>query len=277
MSFESMTSKVMELMKQHLDAVPLAFDGYLNLILEDRADGPRFYVFLLETESGLKIDKQLDLDTIDYLNTSRLDFALRVDLDDWQSAATQAYDSESAESKPAEAGTHYLTFLKSRSNARLGDLFAKVTGFSSGTDSDKETETLMAILAQYTQGVEAKEAAQVKQKTYDYCVDQQLLGEPVALSELSGYLDDKQPTRFATFATEKAQLEENAELRPDSRKLKRLVRLSGTGHGISLSFSSDLIQQTVLFDEKSDTLTITAIPRTLKKQLQQLLKDGGQE
>ena len=59
--------------------------------------------------------------------------------------------------------------------------------------------------------------------------------------------------------------------------LKHLVRISGKGNGLSLSFSSDLMQQTILFDEQSDTLTITAIPKSLKKQIMEHLNSAKKD
>ena len=100
------------------------------------------------------------------------------------------------------------------------------------------------------------------------------MGEAVPLKALSNYVNEKDPEQFAEFAQQFGQLDSEKNLRPDTRKLKHLVRISGKGNGLSLSFSSDLMQQTILFDEQSDTLTITAIPKSLKKQIMEHLKSA---
>ncbi len=258
-SFPRLSSLYANQLKELIDKTNESYDGYICCILEDRADGARFYIFMLETSSGMQLDRDLELDTVDYLNTSKLDLALRIELSDWI--------SEDAEAP-------YLSLIKSRTRAKIGEAFSLSTGFKSSVDTAKETEALMEMLAGYTKDSAPKDAALVRQKAYDFCVEQQQLGEAVPINELSGYLDENQPTRFAQYASEQSDMNPDKHIRPDTRKLKHLVRLSGKGNGLSLSFSSDLMQQTILFDEKSDTLTITAIPKSLKKQIIEHLKEA---
>ena len=263
--FERLSQMYAEKLKEVADVTNEGFDYYICMIAEERADGDRVYVFLMESSAGLSIDSSLSLDTIEPLNTSKLDLAIRIDLPEWLSA------NGDTDAKP------YLCMVKARGSGKLGEAFAQSLGFKSSVDSAKETETLMEVLANYTKESEPKEAANLRQKAYDFCVEQQQMGESVPLSELSGYLDENQPTRFAEFATNNTEMSSEKALHPDTRKLKHLVRISGKGNGLSLSFSSDLIQQTILFDEKHDTLTITSIPKTLKKQILEHLKEQQDE
>jgi len=267
-SFEQLSHLYLKQLKEHVDLTSETFEASILLILEDRADGPRCYIFVLETSAGLQLDNALQLDTVDYLNTSKLDLALRIDLDDWQTLSNH-------KNEPKE--TPYLCMVRGRSNAKIGEAFTQSTGFKNSIDTVKETEMLMDVLAGYTHQTEAKKAAQIRKKAYDFCVEQQQLGEAVPLNELSGYLDENEPTHFSEFAEQNADIDVQKSLRPDTRKLKHLVRISGKGNGLSLSFSSDLIQQTILFDEKTDTLTITTIPKSLKKQLIEHLKEKSEE
>ena len=258
-SFEKLCVLFVEQFKELIDKTSETFDATIALIYEDRADGARFYIFSLESNSGLSIDSHLQLDTVEYLSPSKLDLAIRIDLE-------EAWNSEASEP--------YLCLVKSRSKAKIGDAFAQACSFKSVVDCAKETETLMEVLSGYAKQMPPKEAAGVHQKAYEFCVEQQQLGEAVPLNALSSYVDEQAPERFSEFAREHAQLDSQQSLRPDTRKLKHLVRISGKGNGLSLSFSSDLMQQTILFDEQSDTLTITAIPKSLKKQIMEHLKSA---
>ncbi len=258
LSFLSLSEKYLGQLKELVDKTAESFERHVLIIEEDHADGDRFWIFLLEDASGLMLERDLSLNTVDYLNTSKLELALKVDVEAWQSSDNEA---------------PYLTVIKGRGAAKLGEAFVQSVGFQSSVDTQKETDTLMEVLSNYTKQSSPEESTQVRQRAYDFCVEQQQLGEAVPLSELSGYIDENQPTRFAEFAEEQANIRPNRELRPDTRKLKHLVRMSGKGNGLSLSFSSDLFQQTILYDEQSDTLTITAIPKTLKKQLTDYLKE----
>ena len=257
--FERLSLLYADKFKEIADKTSETFANYICCIHEDRADGQRFYILLLETSAGLLIDRSLNLDTVEHLNTNKLDLAIRIELD--------------ALNTPDDSEEPPLVFVKSRGAGKLGEAFAQSIGFSSSIDTAKETETLMQVLANYTKGSEPKVGANLRQKAYEFCVEQQQIGEPVPLTELSGHLDENEPTRFAQFATESSEPTQDKALHPDTRKLKHLVRISGKGNGLSLSFSSDLIQQTILFDEQQDTLTITSIPKSLKPQILEHIKE----
>jgi nucleoid-associated protein len=260
-SFEKLSTMYVTQFKDLLDKTSEAFEATFALIHEDRADGARFYIFALESNPGLMIDSRLQLDTTEYLNPGKLDLAIRMDLDDaWEN----------------EAGEPYLCMVKSRTKGKTGEAFTQASAFKSVVDSAKETETLIDVLSGYARQMSPKDAANLHQKAYEFCVEQQQSGEPVPLNALSSYVDEQEPDRFADYAHQHASLDTQQTLRPDTRKLKHLVRISGKGNGLSLSFSSDLIQQTILFDEKSDTLTITAIPKALKKQILEHLKSSAE-
>lgn len=258
LSFESFTARYLENLKELVDKTPESFQRHILMLDEEHADGDRFWVFLLEDASGLMLSDRHDLLPVDYLNTSKLELAVKVDVTQWQSDDNEA---------------PYLTLVKGRGAAKLGEAFSQSMGFQSSVDTLKETEALMEVLSHYTRDTQPEESNKLKQRAYDFCVEQQQMGEAVPLNELSGYLDENEPARFAQFAEQKASIAPTQELRPDTRKLKHLVRLSGKGNGLSLSFSSDLFQQTILYDEQSDTLTITSIPKSLKKQLAEYLKE----
>lgn len=258
-SFEKLSSLFATQLKELIDKTSETFDATIALVLEDRADGARCYIFALESTPGLNINQQLELDTTAYLSPGKLDLAIRIDLE-------EAWNSESHEP--------YLCLVKARSKAKIGEAFMQACSFKSNIDCNKETETLMDVLSGYARQMPAKEAASVHQKAYAFCVEQQQLGEAVPLKALSHYVDEEQPERLADFAQQHAQLDSQQTLRPDTRKLKHLVRISGKGNGLSLSFSSDLMQQTILFDEKSDTLTITTLPKSLKKQIMEHIKSS---
>ena len=260
MSFLSFSQKVTETFKQHLDEQPITLDGYLMFVLDSRADGDVFYLLFLETASGMELSGSLELETVDYLNTSKLDMAARIELSDWQGDT------------PTE---DYFVLAISRSAAKTGDVFSKTLGYQNSIDTEKETETLLETLEKYTNKVESKDATQYRKKAYDFCVEQQQIGEPVQIEQLSNYLDENEPQRFASFAREEKAINSETEFRPDNRKLKHLVRFAGKGNGMSLSFSSDLIQSSVHYNPSNDTLTITEIPKSLKAQLAKFIDKEG--
>ena len=152
-SFEKLTHLYMAQLKDLVDKTSEAFEASILFLLEERADGPRCYIFALDTNSGLQLDNALNLDTVDFLNTTKLDLAIRIDLDDWQQSKP-AMD----EQPNTEDSSPYLCMIRARSKAKIGEAFTQSLGFKSTIDSAKETESLMQVLAGYTKQSEPKEA-----------------------------------------------------------------------------------------------------------------------
>lgn len=237
--------------KSLLEITSETIDAFVLTTREKTENGETLYFFVVETKSELVFTNSIELDTVDPLNTGKLDLALRVDL-------TQMEE---------DAGAAYAGLVKGRGTAKIGDAFEQACAFKSSVNIEKDTDDLINLLTAFTSDQEPKEAASTKQKAYEFCVEQQQLGEAVPIQELSGYLNEESPEKFASFVAENGEIEQSQPIHPDTRKLKHLVRFSGKGNGLSLNFSSDLMHDTVLYDKDNDTLTITAIPKSLKKQL----------
>ncbi|MDD7425026.1 MAG: nucleoid-associated protein, partial [[Actinobacillus] rossii] len=78
---------------------------------------------------------------------------------------------------------------------------------------------------------------------------------------------------FIEFANEQDYgLEES--IPPVRSALKTLTKFSGSGKGITISFDAELINQRIIWDEVSDSLTIKGLPANLRDQLQRNLKDN---
>ncbi|MCP5162962.1 MAG: nucleoid-associated protein [Hahellaceae bacterium] len=261
MSFTRCCEEFTGLFKQLLDASQVSTEGYLMFAEDTRADGDAFYIFWLENDSGMQLSRTLELDMCDYLNTSRLEIASRIELEDWRGE------------HPTD---NYLTLLVSRNQSELGEVFSRCLGFQSSVDTEKETQTLLETLEQFASTVEPKSASQMYKKAYDFCAEQSARGEAVQIKELSGFLDEQEPARFANFVTQEKAMSESAEFFADHRKIKQLIRFAGKGKGLSLSFNSDLIQNAIHYDPDKDVLTITDIPKGLKQQLMRFIKSSDE-
>lgn len=264
--FETLTDKLFGQWQELLTGSQEEYYGHLMLVHEALADGEVLYLFALENDSALRLDHEQALDATDVLSTSRLNLALRLEVDDWLG------------DHPSE---NFLTLVHARGTGEPGELFIRLCGFTNQVDVEKETLTFLnAVEAFAAQTEEPEKAGQVRSKAYEFCKEQHALGEPVAIDALSGYLDEDQPERFRTFASESQDIPADAVLHPDHRKVKKLVRISGSGGGMSVSFSSDLVNQAVYYDRETDALTITKLPKALREQLQRYLEarqEGGEQ
>jgi nucleoid-associated protein len=232
--------------------------GQLVVVHEALADSDVVYVMILETDGALRFDGNQTLDTTDVLSTSRLNLAMRVELDDWLGD---------------NAAENYLTLVHARGTGEPGELFIRLCGFTNQIDVEKETLTFLDAVEAFAKSSEPEKAGEVRTRAYEFCKEQHALGEPVAIEALSGYLDEDQPERFKEFANKSTEMPESGVLHPDHRKVKKLVRIAGSGGGMSVSFSSDLVNQAIYYDRDKDALTITRLPKALREQLERYLEN----
>jgi nucleoid-associated protein len=256
-SFSALTDRLFSQWQELLNASQEEFDGHLMLVHEALADSEVAYLLILETDSAMRFDGSERLDATDIISLSRLNLAVRIELDDWR----------------GENGSeNYLTLVHGRGTGEPGDLFLRLSGFTNNVDVEKETLTFLDAVEAFAKNSEPEKAGEVRTKAYEFCKDQHALGEPVEIEALSGYLDESQPERFKEFASQNAELPDSGVLHPDHRKVKKLVRIAGSGGGMSVSFSSDLVNQAVYYDRDNDALTITRLPKALREQLQRYLE-----
>ncbi|MDX1633885.1 MAG: nucleoid-associated protein [Marinobacter sp.] len=261
-SFASLTERVFGQWQELLNASQEEHQGHLMLVHEALADSDVVYLLILESDSALRFDQDQALDATDVLSLSRLNLALRVELDDWLGDT------------PAQ---NYLTLVHARGTGEIGELFIKLAGFTNQVDVEKETLTFLDAVEAFAKTSEPEDAGKVRHRAYEFCKEQHALGEPVALEALSGYLDEDRPERFKQFAAQHQELPEDTVLHPDHRKVKKLVRIAGSGGGMSVSFSSDLVNQAIYYDRDKDALTITRLPKALREQLQRYLETRDSE
>ncbi|MDI9244907.1 nucleoid-associated protein [Marinobacter sp. CHS3-4] len=260
-SFASMTDRLFKQWQELLTGAQEEHQGHLMLVHEALADSEVVYLLIIESDSALRFDGQQALDTTDVLSLSRLNLAVRIEIDDWKSD---------------QAAENYLTLVHARGTGEIGDHFIRLCGFTNQVDVEKETLTFLDAVEAFAKSSEPEKAGEVRHKAYEFCKEQHALGEPVEIEALSGYLDENEPQRFKEFASETAELPESGVLHPDHRKVKKLVRIAGSGGGMSVSFSSDLVNQAVYYDRDNDALTITRLPKALREQLKRYL-EGREE
>ena len=257
--FAAMSSRVFDQWQELLSGCQEEHHGHLMLVHEALADTEVVYLLVIEADSAMRFDGDQALDATDVLSLSRLNLALRIELTDWQRDDGTNGDS------------HYLTLVHARGSAEPGELFIRLCGFTNQVDVEKETLTFLDAVEAFAKNEPPDKAGEVRGRAYEFCKEQHALGEPVAIEALSGYLDQDQPERFREFAGKTTELPESGVLHPDHRKVKKLVRIGGSGGGMSVSFSSDLMNQAIYYDRDKDSLTITRLPKVLREQLQRYL------
>lgn len=250
--FPGLTRTLMQSLSEALVDAKLSFSAHA--VFARYAQGMTEYLMLavLSESPGFAVDEALGLEEIRHLDFTKLHFALRINLSEWQRNAS---------------ASKYVSCVQGRSAGRLAEALVEVVGFEESARSVEETAQLVRAFEAYCDSQDnPAEAVGLKQKAYDYCSEQLKTGAPVALGDLSAFLDETRPDAFVKFARDSEyQLPEEMPL--EKRGLRKLVKFSATTAELSITFSAALFGHSINYDAASDTLTITNLPPALRSQL----------
>ena len=257
-TFQSMSQRIIDLLIDKLDTTEEPLDAHLIVGLETIEETSCLYLFWVAHTDALQVSYQLDIEPIQYIDTARLPYAMRVNLTEWHAAESKKY----------------LTIVASRGDKYLADAFINYCAFKEGLDTASDTHEFLTIVDEFTHSLPEEKVNEYKAKIITYCVEQDRQGQPVVIKDISGQLDERQPEKFSHFVNEK-QNEPRPEFHPHRSSLKRYIRFFGRDRSMSISFSADVFGQGIRYDEKNDSLIIEQIPKSLKEQLLKHIEKAG--
>jgi nucleoid-associated protein len=282
MGFESFSQKAMKHLAVEIDRTEEPLDGFIILAHERLATSELLHIFFVQHQTGQFIDGDLTINESFYLDTSGIRLAVKVDLDD-------LYSEDPHRNSAA------ITLLRWRGEKELSDIFIAFIGFTEKVDVGAETDKFLDVVTDYTKTLPDDIAHQTNKQVVDYCLEQNKVGKPVVISELSTQLKENPPVRpekinsngepnrneapvnlpeFSDFVSS-AQPETKPELITDSSKLRQFVRLSGRNNQLSMSFASSCLGDSIVYDPNTDSLTIKDIPPRLKARLIKLAQEDA--
>jgi nucleoid-associated protein len=239
-----------------LECTPIIFTGHLVFIEEDCFEFTRLHIFHVYHQSGLVINSELEVEETEYTDTSRLGFSGHVNLTAWQQGESEKY----------------LSIAPARGDVDLQDLFCKFMGFSDTVNITEDTQEILEIVTDYSASLPEKDAKECKTRVVEYCLEQDKVGEPVALDALSDQMDFEHESRFIDYVRQN-QSKERDDFIPDRRILKKYLKFSGRSKSMSISFDSNALGADVIYDSNTRTLTLTNLPKSLLQQLEHALDD----
>ena len=250
LGFVSLCDKLGGQLASCLDQQLAEIDAYLVFAAEQLADSDNFYVFMLQHKEGQYLDSDLALEKSYFLDTSALLMAAKLDLTEWQKDDAEGY----------------LTLMRQRGYKELSDAFGDAMGFADKVDIAAETQEFLEIVNRYSETLEEEKVQPMRAKLVDYCMEQSKKDEPVELTELSAQIDEEAPKAFVRYMSEQ-QKKQKEELIPDTRQLRQFVRISGRTDQLSMSFASDCLGESIVYNKEDDSLVIKSLPPSLKARL----------
>ncbi len=258
--FSSMTHQAMEHLKQQFEKSQEPFNAHVLFVIDELVEQQFFYVFWINHTDAQYISNDLDVETLEYINPSKINFAFKIDIEQWK----------------VEGWDQYYQLIVSKGNKELTESFTQFSGFISSVDLKAQTEDFLSVVDEYIDQQQPDVGQQLKNKIVEYCIDQDMSGSPVDLDHLSTELDDEHPEKFSSFVSEKKP-EVKKEIYTDRASLKKYVRFFGRDKNLSISFSSEMFGDNIVFDEQSDELIVKHIPKSLKAQLTRYIKKKHNE
>lgn len=214
-------------------------------------------IFLLKQEAGYFFGDDLHLIQTQCVEPSKVKFAAIIDPIQWQAETNR-----------------YITLKAPKSTEGISGAFQQLLAFTAGIDRKADTEEILQIVEQYTNEVVPEQKKDVASRVFQYCTDQDKQGQAVNVHELSHYMDENAPDAFVQYVANALEAPRD-DWHPDRRQIQRHTSFFGRDQNISIRFSSLLFGEDIVYDERSNSLTIKSLPKSLISQIKRYMKKSG--
>lgn len=247
--FAGLSKRLISLLQQQLLPSEEPFTGIIISAIETIAEQQYLSIFWLSEVDVISYTADLEPLSSRMIAAEKVQYGLRLQLDDWQSE---------------EPSTTYLHSLCSRGNKAFSEAFLRFSNFSQRIDNQKQTEDFLQLVENYSQTLEDEQSRPMRSAILDYCIAQDKIGQPIEIEQLSEHINEKEPQHFAQYAE---QQNSNDTVYTHRQSLKRYMRYFGRDSSLSISFSAERMEQDIIYDPMSSSLTIKKLPKSLKQQL----------
>lgn len=235
--------------------------GILAFYTYEYRDNTLLAVTVLNRIDGINASKDLDLSSSTIIDLNRLHLGASINITDWDEGLS----------------SRYIKFKTGRS-VEMRDYFESFIGCQRDKQAaTRETCALKTAIKTYSSelGLDSDATQSKLDSAHSFIQEQQKAGKEVLLTHVANAVfPDSTDDFLAVARNDEHQLSEQIAI--STAELKRYVRLSGRGKGVSISFDNDLLGKTVTFED--DQLIFSDIPETLKQSiidLQQEAKDNS--
>jgi len=252
-SFIDYTHKSMKLLKNYIDQASKATGGYMVFVRYTLFGSDFMLIVMLNNVSGVAIDTQMAINSINYLDISKLHLAARIDLSLWQD------DPQSG---------RYISMIRGKESNKLSEYFRKFIGSDETIDSKQETSELFTAVSQFCESEikDNESKSQFKQKAAEFCLEQADKGQNVVLKDFSDFAADNAVDDFMNYIKSE-EFNLNDEIAPNKTVIRRFNKISGRNQQLSITINEEALGDTIIYDADKETLTLSDLPATLKAQL----------
>ncbi len=251
-SLASLSRNFMQALAKSLEEHSILLNAHFLFFIEKSFDHHHvLYLFVAHQSESLAISEQLEVCPSYVIDTGSTMFGIKVDLAEWKGDRQYAY----------------LSMVPPKGNAPLAELFDTLTGFHHGIDKKESTTQLLEGVERFAKQLPDEQAKDVRTQVVEYCTEKEKNDEPVSIPGLSEALNGIDCDQFIRqMATHNPKAQEEPVM-IDRRALQRYVKFSGREKELAISFSTNQLNERVMYDESRDVLTIQGLPKALREQL----------
>ncbi len=213
-------------------------------------------ITVLNRIDGINASKDLNLSSATIIDLNRLHLGAAINLTDWEEGLS----------------SRYIKFKTGRS-VEMRDYFESFIGCQRDKQAaSRETTALKSAIKTYSSelGLDSDATQSKLDSAHSFIQEQQKAGKEVVLTHVANAVfPDSTDDFLAVARNDDHQLSEQVAI--SSAELKRYVRLSGRGKGVSISFDNDLFGKTVTYEDEQ--LIFSEIPETLKQSILDLQRE----
>lgn len=244
---------------KYLEPVEEAQGGLLWFNHYELHDTHFLYIVMLKRKQGIGLGADLSLSQVEQIEMEKLHMALRININAWRAG---------------DEG-RYIAFRFGRAPKPESEYFTQFIGCDEPKVAAKETRKLVDLTSAFCQseGISSKQANEFKKVVSEHCQSKAEEREPLEIKQIANEVESRfsveQANKFLEIA-ESDSFQMEKEIFVEKAALKKLTRLSGSSRALTLSFNSDLLGESIVFNADTGTLTISDLPKSLLKQLQAL-------
>ncbi len=252
-SFIDYTGQSMEILKHHIEHATKATCGYMVFVHYSVFGNNFMLLAMLNNVSGISVDNQLGINSIDYLDINKLHLAARIDITQWQED---------------EASKRYVSMVRTKESHKLSEYFKLFIGSDETSNSNQETNDLFTAIGQFCDNKfdEDQQKSEFKQKASDYCIDQAEQGRNVDIKGFSKHVAEGAIDDFMNYVNSD-EFNINNEISPNKAVIRRFNKITGRNAQVSITINEEALGDSVIYDSEKETLTISNLPATLKAQI----------
>ena len=248
--FDHLSKEVLKIFQAELEKYEFEETGYLLLIDYEYVATRYVMVGLVNLTDHFSVDNEFGIKRERHLDINKIQLAARIDV---SSLLHSADDLKT------------ISFIKGRAGRQVNDFFMDLLGCTETINAKSQSKELLSAIDDFmsSETMDPNEKAETREKVFEYCNERIASGEDARLAELNDTLSMSADNEFKDFISQQDySFDDNVTL--DKSTVRKLVKLSGSGQGVSVSFDRILLGDRVNYNPQRDELTIKGVPASLK-------------